>query len=98
MPPLQSIGPLHNKRPQAESRGSNRKKLSWSVFLFFVSLLWPCVFFLGPLRLSFYRIVLLVMILPCLRTFTAGNLRVRISDIVVLLFSFWRVVGPNVWN
>jgi len=98
MPPLQSIGPLHNKQPQVESRRVTRKKLSWPVFLFFVGLLWPCVFFLGPLRLSLYRIVLLVMILPCLGTFTAGKVGVRISDIAVLLFSFWRVVGLIVVN
>jgi len=62
----QSISPLQNKQQQVESHPAKRKKLSWPVFLFFLSLLWPCVIFFGPLRLSLYRIVLLVMIFALL--------------------------------
>jgi hypothetical protein len=97
MPPLQSIRPVHNKQQQFELHRT-RKKLNWPVFLFFVALLWPCVLFLGPLRLSLYRIVLLVMILPCLAKFTAGRAGIRISDVAVLLFAFWRVLALIVVN
>jgi O-antigen ligase len=95
---LQSISPLHKKQQQIESYRGKRKKLSWPVFLFFLGLLWPCGIFIGQLRLSLYRIVLLVMILPCLGVFAAGRVGVRISDVAVLLFSFWRVLSLIVVN
>ena len=46
--------------------------------------------FIGPLRMSLYRIVLLVMVLPCLGMWMAGKAgRIRTADIALLLFSFW---------
>jgi O-antigen ligase len=98
MPPLQSIRTLHYKQQQVGSHRAKRRKLNWPVILFFVGLLWPCVLFVGPLRLSPYRIILLVMILPCLGMFAAGRVGVRISDVAVLLFSFWRVLSLIVVN
>ena len=54
------------QRQKIEPRRAKNKRLSWPVFLFLLALVVPWVIFIGPLRLSVYRIVLLVMVLPCL--------------------------------
>lgn len=78
---------------------ANRMKLRWPVALFVFGLAWPCSFFIGSLRLSLYRIILLVMILPCLGRLISGKAgRIKAVDIVVLLFSFWCVLSLVVNN
>jgi hypothetical protein len=60
------------------------------VFLFLIALVVPWVIAIGTLRLSVYRIVLLVMVLPCLVMWMTGKAgRIRSADIVLLLFWFW---------
>jgi O-Antigen ligase len=72
------------------SRRAQRKKTYWPVFLFLTALLVPWAIFIGELRLSIYRFVLLVMTLPCLVMWMAGKAgRIRTVDIMLLLFSFW---------
>ncbi|MGL3107810.1 O-antigen ligase family protein [Bradyrhizobium sp. BR 1432] len=93
IPAFQVVSPLHKEQGLAGSYQAGRKQLSWPVLLFFLALLWPCQLYVGSLRLSLYRIVLLVMILPCLSKFAAGRVGIKISDVAVLLFSFWRVLG-----
>lgn len=97
-PALQFVSPLHKSQEQLDSHQAERKRLSCAILLFFLSLLWPCQIFVGSLRLSPYRIVLLVMILPCLCKFAAGRVGIRISDAAVLLFSFWRVLSLIIVN
>jgi O-antigen ligase len=91
-------GPV-SRRKKIESRRAKRKKNSWPIFLFLLGLVWPCVILVGPLRLSLYRIVLLLLILPCLGIFFTGNAgRIRIADVALLLFSFWCVLSLIVVN
>ena len=83
-------GPAVPRQQKIESHRAKRKKIRWPVFLFLLALVWPCVIFIGPLRMSLYRIVLLVMVLPCLGMWMAGKAgRIRTADIALLLFSFW---------
>ena len=78
------------RQQKIESRRAKRKKIRWPVFLFLLALVVPWVIFIGPLRMSLYRIVLLVMVLPCLGMWMAGKAgRIRTADIALLLFSFW---------
>src|ERR1700754_31237 len=65
--------PATARQQGIESHQAKRKKVSWPVFLFLLGLLWPCVIFVGTLRMSLYRIVLLAMLLPCLGMFIAGR-------------------------
>ena len=47
--------------------------------------------------MSVYRIVLLLMVLPCLGMWMAGKAgRIRIADIAVLLYSFWATLSLTV--
>ena len=80
-----------------ESHRAKRKRVHWPVSLFLIALVVPWVFYFGPLRMSVYRIVLLLMFLPCLVMWMAGKAgRIRIADIAVLLFSFWGTLSLTV--
>lgn len=69
---------------------ARRRRVHWPVALFLVSLLVPWVFYFGALRMSVYRIVLLVIFLPCLAMWMSGRAgRVRMPDIAILIYSFW---------
>src|SRR5262245_47437049 len=74
------------RQAKIRSRRAERKKICWPVFLFLTALAVPWVIFLGPLRLSLYRMVLLMTILPCLGMWMIGKAgRIRIADIALLL-------------
>ena len=84
MPPRQAI----------DSKRAKQKTLSWPVLLFLVGLAWPCLIYIGPLRMSLYRIVLFVMIVPCLAMFVSGRGgRLRVVDVALLLFACWRAIS-----
>jgi hypothetical protein len=60
------------------------------VFLFLIALFLPMEMWIGSLRLSPYRVVLLAMVLPCLGMWMAGKAgRIRTADIVLLFFCVW---------
>jgi hypothetical protein len=65
-------------------------RLAWPIILLLVSFIVPWVISLGPVRLSLYRIVLIVMTVPCLVQFVSGKAgRVRLPDVAVILFGLW---------
>ena len=67
---------------------------SWPVFLFVIGLLVPWLIFIGPLRLSVYRMVLLVMLVPCLFTWISGRAgQIRLADIALTMFAAWTAIS-----
>lgn len=67
-----------------------KKRLPWPVSLFLIGLVIPWIIPLGQLNLSFYRFVLLAMLLPCLVMWVSGRAgRIRAADIGLLLYSGW---------
>jgi hypothetical protein len=97
---FKSVRDLPGRLPNASKVGSGqqkirshpprKKKVHWPVLLFLLALVVPWAIYIGPLRMSLYRIVLLVMVLPCLGMWLAGRAgRVRTADLALLLFSFW---------
>lgn len=59
------------------------------VRFFLIALIVPWTIYIGPLRMSLYRIVLSVMILPCLAGWIGGKAgRLRTPDFTLLLYSF----------
>src|SRR5262245_18979773 len=73
---------------------ASTKKTPWPVFLFILALIVPWVISIGPLRLSVYRIALLVLVLPCLIMWFTGRAgRIRLADVAVILFWFWSALG-----
>jgi hypothetical protein len=86
--------PALSRRQVIESRRVKEKKICWPVLLFLTSLVVPWVIYIGPLRMSLYRIVLLVMVLPCLGMWMAGKAgRIRTADIALVLYWFWCTFG-----
>lgn len=64
--------------------------LSWLVVLFLFALIVPIILNLGPLRLSVYRVVLLVTFLPALLMWLSGRAgRILAADIMVLVMVLW---------
>ncbi|TKT80271.1 hypothetical protein [Aquamicrobium sp. LC103] len=75
---------------RARGIGSYKAALPRPVFLFFVSILFPWIIMLGPIRLSGYRMVLLATILPCLVMWLSGKVgRIRVADIAMLFYCLW---------
>ncbi|MDB5562681.1 MAG: hypothetical protein JWN11_2099 [Hyphomicrobiales bacterium] len=69
---------------------SSARHLPWPVLVFFIGWALPWIVQVGGLALSPYRVVLLVMILPCLVLWLTGRAgRIRTADIAVLLFCAW---------
>jgi len=75
---------------RAESAAATRRYLPLPVVIFLVSLFTPWVFEFGSLRLSPYRLVLLVMVVPCLIKLFSGKAgRVGLADFALLGYCLW---------
>jgi len=73
-----------------KSGRAERKRTCWPVCLFLIALVVPWVIAIGTLRLSVYRILLVVMVLPCVVMWMTGKAgRIRGPDIILLLFWSW---------
>jgi hypothetical protein len=82
--------PAVPRRQKIEVRRAKSKKIRWPLFLFLLALVVPWVIYIGPLRMSLYRIVLSVMVLPCLGMWMFGKEgRKRTADISLMLYWFW---------
>lgn len=81
--------PEMRTREAEQSPGKNRSN-SWPIVLFIIALVTPWIFPIGPLRMSAYRIVLCIMLFPCLVQWMRGHSgRIRIADLSVILFGCW---------
>lgn len=76
------------KRPVG-MQATTRKRFGL-VPLFLISLTIPYLFQVGPLQLSAFRLILIVMLFPCLFRWFAGRAGpILISDIALILMCFW---------
>lgn len=72
-------------------------KLALPVTLFLIAQLVPWVIMLGSMRISIYRLVLMVMIIPCLVMWFSGRAgRIRLADICILAYALWCAVAITV--
>ncbi len=89
-----SVGLNNAFRRGLANQPEHLKKLPVLVFIFILGLVTPMLLDLGPVRLSVYRIVLLVMFLPFLHALLVGKAgRIRGPDICVMLICFWSVLS-----
>jgi hypothetical protein len=66
------------------------RTVSLFVLAFLIGLFIPWVLYIGPLRLSVYRLVLLVALVPCLIMWASGRAgKIRWTDIFVILYLSW---------
>src|SRR5215510_8867620 len=61
------------RQQKIRAHALKKKKIHWPVLLFLVTLIVPWAIFIGPLRMSLYRFVLLGMVLPCLGMWILGR-------------------------
>jgi hypothetical protein len=79
--------PAARRQRTIASRHAKRGQPAWPISLFLLALLVPWVIYVGPMRMSLYRIVLLVTVLPCVGMWVAGKAgRIRIADIALVLY------------
>lgn len=91
---LQASGLVLPGQRALVSRRAKRKGVHWPVALFLIAVVVPWVFYFGPLRMSAYRIVLLLMLLPCFAMWLSGKAgRMRIADFALLLYAAWAAVS-----
>jgi hypothetical protein len=78
------------------NRGSQQPKKTLAktvIAVFVISLVIPLIFNIGPLRLSLYRMVLIVFTLPAIGLLFSGRAgRIRVPDVAVLVLSIWAAI------
>ena len=85
--------PLRNEAAALPIAEQAADRLPWPVVVFLIALIVPWIISVGPLRLSPYRVVLLVMIVPCFLRLISGKAGpIRAPDVMVILFSVWAMV------
>ncbi|ESR23039.1 O-antigen ligase family protein [Lutibaculum baratangense] len=76
------------RAPRAPAAGRRWPPLPLTIFV--VSLLLPWQISLGPLSLSPTRIVLLILVVPCVGIWLSGRAgRLRLTDVLLVLFWLW---------
>ncbi|SHL65842.1 hypothetical protein SAMN05444414_1252 [Roseovarius marisflavi] len=87
--------PKQQNRPHGTA-GSQARLSIW-VWLFIIGLIIPLFIYVGPLRLSVYRLVLLVIFFPALFFWLSGRAgSIRLPDICVLGICLWSTVSYSV--
>lgn len=72
----------------------SRPRLHWAVSFLLASWVLPFVINFGPVRLSPYRVTLLILFMPCMVWLAEGKAgRVRLPDIMAVLFAVWCLIS-----
>lgn len=86
-----------DRRDRSGERTQDRGKLSLWVVLLLIGLVIPLFVFLGPLRLSAYRVVLIAAFFPALFFWLSGRTGpIRLPDICVLIICLWSTLSFSV--
>lgn len=87
---------LRDRRPTlARAKAATRSPhLHWAVVFLLVAWVMPFVIYAGPIRLTPYRIALILLFMPCLVWLAQGRAgRPRLTDVLILLFCVWCLVS-----
>jgi hypothetical protein len=92
-----SAGEQSFKSSRPESASRVEKRLAVPVLLFLVGMAIPWILFVGSMRISAYRLVLICMVLPCLLKWLLGKAgRIRAADLLALAFPVWCGISLSV--
>lgn len=89
------IGRLQSSvaREAAAAQQVGRLKPSILVPIFVFTLASPVLFYIGPVRLSPYRLVLIATVIPCLIAWLSGSVgRIRSPDVFILATAAWGAI------
>lgn len=86
---------LSRRQSSRTKRDRRRRRLNLIIIsLFFCGLIVPIQLFIGPLRLSPYRIILLVLFIPSLIAYFSGRSgKVRLPDVLIFLYAIWASIA-----
>lgn len=85
--------PSRRRHEYAQTRGH----LSPWVWLFIIGLIIPLFVYIGPLRFSVYRLILVIAFFPALFYWLSGRAGpIRLPDICVLIICLWSTVSLSV--
>lgn len=77
-------------KPTVRKGATQKKRSLLPIYLLLATLFIPWLFSVGSAVLTVYRLVLLIMVVPCLVMWLSGKAgKIRIPDIALLLFSAW---------
>ncbi|RYH48942.1 MAG: hypothetical protein EON54_15865, partial [Alcaligenaceae bacterium] len=80
----------HNGGHNSVNRMARAQKPSALIPLFLFSLVLPFFFYIGPMRMSPYRLVLVAAFVPCLIAWLSGSMgRLRLPDTLMFLAAIW---------
>ena len=85
------VSPGAGRSAVAQPARARRNSTLISVFVFSLAL--PFFFYIGPARMSPYRLILVATFIPCLVAWLSGALgKVRLADILMLLTAAWGAI------
>lgn len=95
--PERVAGPVQRDRPRRLAHTSavaEKSRLHWAVILLLIAWVMPFVIYIGPVRLTPYRIALILLFVPCLAWLAQGRAgRLRLADALLLIFGVWCLVS-----
>ena len=72
----------------------NKAGLPWPALFFVIGLIIPLFLHIGPLRMSVYRVVLLICLFPAIIALFSGKVgRIRVPDIAIILICLWSTLS-----
>lgn len=91
---MSSFGDRSRGRLTVEHKGATSRRgerqLPLIVPVLLVSLILPFILYLGPLRLSVYRVILIIAFVPAMLAWLSGQVgRIRMADIALVLLCSW---------
>lgn len=76
------------------AQSETSSKLPLPAVLFIVGLVIPLFIYIGPMRMSVYRLVLLIFLFPAIIALFSGKVgRIRLPDIAIILICFWTSIS-----
>ena len=86
--------PVSRSHRKATAAVEAKPRLHWAVVLLLAAWLMPFVFSIGPVRMTPYRLTLIVLLAPCISWLAQGRAgRMRLPDILLVLFAIWSAVS-----
>lgn len=78
------------------TRSKEINRINWVPVLLLLSLYIPVYFFVGPVRLTVYRVILLIAFVPLLLRLISGSVKVYLFDVVIIASFFWSVLSISI--
>jgi len=93
--PKTTAAALSNRHAKGfDRRGRHNRIKIILIYTFLFSLAAPIIIFIGPLRLSPYRIFLITLFIPCFVLWISRRAgKVRSFDILIILYAIWSIIA-----